>query len=143
MTRTIARYGDTATRKAFSGVYSMDNLPFAVTQYPFFMIVNTQAHNLPGEHWKTIFIDKNKCGEVFDSLALPLNNILVRWLNRFTRRFVANRIAYQNPMSATCGGFAVYYVLNRLDDPNCVTTMFNTSPHENDERVLAYYSTLS
>jgi len=140
--KKIEECGDVATREAFSGVYSIDSLPFAVKQYPFFMIVNTQTHNLPGEHWKTIFIDRNKCGEVFDSLALPLSNTLIRWLNRFTRRFVVNRIAYQNPLSATCGSFAVFYVLNRLDDPKCVTTMFDGTPHENDKRVLAYYCTL-
>ena len=143
MTDKIKRYGDTATRDAFHGVYSIDNLPFAVPRHPFFMIVNTQARNLPGEHWKTIFIDKNKRGEVFDSLAVPLNNILIRWLNRFTRSYTVNRIAYQHPLSTTCGGFAVFYVLNRLSDPNCVTTMFDSIPYENDERVRAYYAILS
>ena len=36
----INTYGNDATCKAFDGVYSMDQLPFAVAQYPFFMIVN-------------------------------------------------------------------------------------------------------
>ena len=69
----IYKYADDDTRKAFHGVYSMDQLPFAVPHYPFFMIINTQAHNLPGAHWISVFIDVSRRGEVFDSLALPLH----------------------------------------------------------------------
>lgn len=140
--KKIKQHADKATRDAFYGVFSMDSLPFAVPHYPFFMIVNTQAHNLPGEHWKTVFIDKNKRGEVFDSLALPLANTLIRWLNRFTRSFTVNRLAYQHPLSASCGAFAVYFVLHRLENKNCVTDMFKYSLHVNVNRALAFYSML-
>lgn len=138
----IKQHGDKATRDAFYGVFSIDNLPFAVPRYPFFMIVNTQAHNLPGEHWKTVFIDKDRRGEVFDSLALPLTNTLIRWLNRFTRTFTVNHLAYQHPLSASCGVFAMFYVLHRLKNPNCVTTMFTASLHDNESRVLDFYHML-
>jgi len=142
MEKKIKQHADEATLNAFHGVFAMDNLPFAVPHYPFFMIINTQAHNLAGEHWKTVFIDKNRRGEVFDSLALPLSNTLIRWLNRFTRTFTVNHLAYQHPMSATCGAFAVFYVLYRLNNSECVTTMFNASPYENVRRMLTFYRSL-
>ena len=41
--KAIHRHADKATRDAFHGVFSIDQLPFAVPHYPFFMIVNTQA----------------------------------------------------------------------------------------------------
>lgn len=142
MERKIKQQADPATLDAFYGVFSIDDLPFAVPHYPFFMIVNTQAHNLPGEHWKTVFIDKERRGEVFDSLALPLTNTLIRWLNRFTRSFTVNHLAYQHPLSATCGAFAVFYVLHRLNNVNCVRAMFKDSLHVNENRVLAFYNML-
>ena len=53
----ILRNGSSVTLQAFHGVFAMDKLPFAVPYYPFFMIVNTQSHNLPGEHWIAVFIE--------------------------------------------------------------------------------------
>ena len=140
--KKIKQHADKATLDAFGGIFSIDALPFAVSHYPFFMIINTQTHNLPGEHWITIFIDKDRRGEVFDSLALPLTNILIRWLNRFTRTFSMNHISYQHPLSATCGAFAVFYVLHRLKDPKCVSTTFNSVPHVNVQRALSFYYSL-
>ena len=138
----IKQHADKETRDAFHGVFSIDQLPFAVPHYPFFMIVNTQAHNLPGEHWKTVFIDKDKRGEVFDSLALPLSNTLIQWLNRFTHSFHVNPLAYQHPLSPTCGAFAIYYVLFRLSDSECVSKLFDSSLHANVKRAETFYNML-
>ena len=68
----VKRNADGATLAAFHGVFPIDELPSAVPHYPFFMIVNTQSHNLPGEHWITIFIDADRRGDIFDSLAYLL-----------------------------------------------------------------------
>ena len=142
LVRKIKQHGDSATRAAFGGVFAMDTLPFAVPHYPYMMIVNTQAHNLPGEHWITVFIDKDRRGEVFDSLGLPLTNTMIRWLNRFTRTFTVNRLAYQHPLTATCGAFALFYVLHRLTHSHVVSLMLTDSPTKNVQRVLAFYESL-
>ena len=84
--RKVRRNGDKKCEEAFYGVYPLDRLPKFIPQLPLFIVVNTHTANLEGEHWKTIFIDKNRRGEVFDSLAQPMNAILIRWMNRFTRR---------------------------------------------------------
>ena len=90
-----------------------------------FMFVNTQAPgNLQGKHWKTLFIDRNKRGEVFDSLASPRSNTLIRWLNRYTPSFAMNRKRYQHPLSSTCGAFALHFILNRLHDPMCQADLY-------------------
>lgn len=138
----IKKNADQETREAFGGVFSIDQLPSAIPHYPYFVIVNTQAHNLPGEHWKTVFINKEKRAEVFDSLALPLNNLLIRWLNRFTHSFTANHFTYQHPLSPTCGAFAIYFTLNRLHNPKCVTNLFSSSLHDNVSLVVKYYESL-
>ena len=134
----IRKHADTPTREAFGGVYSIDCLPFAVPQYPFFMVVNTQAHNLPGAHWITVFIDKQRRGEVFDSLALPPQQALMRWLNQFTRSVVRNSLSYQHPLSDTCGAFAVYFIFHRLRGP----VTFSNSIYVNETLVRDFYYNL-
>lgn len=134
----IYKYGSDATRKAFHGVCSIDQLPFAIPHYPFFMIVNTQSHNLPGEHWISIFIDEKRRGEVFDSLALPLRKPLSPWLNQFTRTLTRNHLAYQHPISDSCGAFAIYFVLHRLQSK----VTFSNCLLENERNVRQFYESL-
>ena len=134
----IYKYADASTQKAFSGIYSIDKLPFAVPHYPFFMIINTQAHNLPGAHWVTVFIDKDRRGEIFDSLALPPQQLLMRWMNQFTRSMTRNRLTYQHPLSDTCGAFALYFVFHRLKGP----VTFSNAFYVNDNIVRTFYHSL-
>ena len=140
--RFINRNADRETLDAFQGVFSMDALPTAVTRYPFLMIVNTQARNTPGEHWISVFIGKDRRGEIFDSLALPVSNVLIRWMNIFSHSFVWNRLQYQHPLSARCGIYALFYVLKRLRNSKCITESFNASLIDNEKYVIAFYRML-
>lgn len=140
--RKILRNATPATLQAFHGVFSIDQLPFAVPHYPFFMVVNTQSHNLPGEHWIAIFIDKYKHGEVFDSFALPLAQPLIRWMNRFTRSFTKSHLTYQHPLSSACGAFVLFYILHRLHDNKCMTNFLTPTPAMNELYIRMYYKTL-
>ena len=140
----VEKNANTMTREAFYGVCPLDELPQFVSYLPIFIIVNTQTHNLSGEHWKTIFIDKNRDGEIFDSLAQPMNAMLVKWMNRFTRRWKRNRKVYQHPNSTTCGAFALYYILKRLvySSMNSLTQAFSSSLSANENVVQKFYKEL-
>ena len=140
----IRRNADSKTLNAFLGIYPIDRLPQFVPHLPIIIIVNTHTHNLQGEHWKTVFIDENKNGELFDSLALPVSSKLIRWLNTFTRKWKKNHLSYQDPLSATCGAYAVYFTLLRLDVSSLksVTETLSPYPHVNERRVLTFYKQL-
>ena len=140
----IERNADSKTLKAFFGVYPIDQLPPFVPHLPLIIIVNTHTHNLQGEHWKTVFIDKDRNGELFDSLALPVSSHLTRWLNTFTRRWITNHLSYQDPFSATCGAYALYFTLLRLDclSLQSVTETFSRYPNVNERGVLSFYNRL-
>ena len=142
--RKVERNADEKTREAFYGVYPLDELPRSIPHLPAFIIVNTQTRNLSGEHWKTVFIDKNRDGEVFDSLAQPMNAMLIRFMNRFTRRWKRNHKVYQHADSATCGAFALYYILRRLDCPSlkCTLKSFSSSTNINEDTVEKFYKSL-
>lgn len=140
----VRKNADRETLQAFYGVCAIDNLPDYVHARPFIMIVNTHTQNLPGEHWITILIDSNRNGEIFDSLALPVSNILIRWLNRFTKRWKKNARSFQQVLSSTCGAFALYFTLNRLrvDNFETFTALFSKTPDVNETLVNVFYRCL-
>ena len=131
-------------REAFYGVYPIDELPEFIPHLPIFIVVNTDTHNLQGQHWKTIFIDKNRHGEVFDSLAQPMNDLLVRWMNRFTRKWKTNPKMYQPSKSTSCGAFALYFIFKRFDFPslNHFTQCFSHSLASNERLVRSFFRKL-
>lgn len=140
----VRKNGDVKTKEAFYGVYPIDELPQYIPHLPIFIVVNTHTHNLEGEHWKTVFINEKRHGEVFDSLAQPMNNLLVRWMNRFTRRWKTNRKVYQHSKSTTCGAYALYYILKRLDCPSLDNFLkpFTRSINKNECLVRRFYKEL-
>ena len=140
----VRKNADRETLLAFYGVCAIDKLPEFIPTRPFLMIVNTHTQNLPGEHWIAIFVDTNRNGELFDSLALPVSNILIRWLNRFTIKWKKNGRTFQHVLSSTCGAFALYFTLNRLHVTNfeTLTALFNKSPHVNETLVNVFYRSL-
>ena len=109
----IYAHGDRNVGHAFQGIYSVDNLP-SVVRPPAFIVLNTDTHNLPGKHWMVIFIDEDLCGEVFDSLALPVSDFIIRFMNRHSRQWICNQVAYQPVTSTRCGVYVLYYVTQRL-----------------------------
>ena len=144
LTRKVKRNGSKRLKSAFYGVYAMDKLPEFVPHLPLALIVNTHTHNLSGEHWKVVFINKDRCGEVFDSLAEPMNNLLTQWLNRFSRKWKTNRKRYQLLRSSTCGAFCLYYIFKRFELPSLdsVTSTFSRIPSKNEHKVLSFYKRL-
>ena len=140
----VRRNADEKTWRAFYGVYPIDNLPKFIPHLPIFIIVNTDTHNLPGTHWKCIFIGKDRRGEIFDSLAQPINDMLVRWINRFTRKWKTNHKCYQRSSSSTCGAFVLYFILSRLAAPSLetVTKVMKHSLYDNECFVRSFYHSL-
>ena len=137
----INRLGDNDCCLAFKGVYPIDLLPELDTKPPHFIILNTDSHNLPGQHWKVLFIDENYCGEVFDSLALPLSDSVIRFMNKHSRKWIKNSQVYQHPLSMQCGVYVVYYVTQRLYYSTlhefCKTFSLNVT--ENERLIAKFY----
>ena len=132
------------TLVSFEGIFSIDKLPQFISHRPFLAIVNTHTHNLPGEHWLAIYIDGDKRGEIFDPLSLPISNILIQWMNRFTIKWKTNNRAFQDLLSSSCGAFVLYFVLNRrhVDSFESITSSFTSYPSVNEEFVKKFYDSL-
>ena len=111
----ILQFADDATRKAFLGVFPMNYLPRKISRLPVLFIINTNTGNLPGQHWKAVYISTKSIGEVFDSLATPIGLQLQQWMNRFTKRWIPSTMTLQNPISPSCGGYVLYFAMTRLN----------------------------
>lgn len=110
----VNRYADGKTKSAFLGVFPINHLPKRLIQLPTLFIINTQTDNLPGQHWKAVFIDKDGKGEIFDSLATPVSLKLQEWMNRFTKKWIISNLTLQNPLSPSCGAYVLYFIMTRL-----------------------------
>jgi len=140
----IKKNADDETWNAFLGVFSIDTLPEQIHSFPILLIINTQTSNLPGLHWKAVYISKERIGEVFDSFALPVSICLTQWLNRFTRSWHSQSLTIQHPLTATCGAFVVYYILMRIHErslQNCLR-IFSTNLSRNDRIVKEFVKLL-
>ena len=129
-------------RDIYLGAFPVDRLPdLHLNNFPVMLVVNTDPHNLPGRHWISIFIDGDRQGEVFDPLASPLSNHVMRFMNRWTRRWMTNHNMYQHPRSHACGVFVLYHLLNRLCYPSLTALLQTLSPNpmENEIIMSAFY----
>ena len=140
----IEQWGDDGVKQAFRGIYSNDRLPYTLLKPPAFIIVNTDVHNLPGQHWKVIFINDHYEGEVFDSLATPLSNHVIQFMNRHTTRWITNRRMVQHPTSSQCGAYVLYFITQRLNHASlrdlCLT--FSSNLKENERMIHRFYRQL-
>ena len=139
--QAILRHGDRRVQMAFQGIYPLDRLPQLNIQGPLFIILNTDVENLPGRHWKAIYIDENNHGEVFDSLALPPSDRLIRFMNHHTTKWWRNTTMLQHPLSAQCGIYVLYFVTQRMysDSMSDLISIFSPCLLENERLMYLFY----
>ena len=139
----VNNYADKKTKNAFLGVFPINLLPVKIASshhLPILFIVNTNPSNLPGQHWKAVYVSKDRNGEVFDSLAMPIDLRLEHWMNKFCRKWTVSKLTLQNPFSPSCGAYVLYYILSRLcyNSLSACLAPFNESVLMNDRIVEAF-----
>ena len=134
----INNYADKNTKNAFLGIFPINLLPAKIPHHlPILFVVNTNPSNLPGQHWKAVYVSKDRNGEVFDSLAMPIDLRLEHWMNKFCRKWTVSKLILQNPFSPSCGAYVLYYILSRLcfNSLNACLAPFNENVLMNDRIV--------
>ena len=114
----VRKNANLPTQASFLGVFAVDTLPLHISDLPALLIVNSDTSNLPGQHWRAIFIENTLRGEVFDSLAMPVSYLLEKWMNTNTVKWTASTAIIQHLLYQSCGVFVVHYILNRLSEKN-------------------------
>lgn len=96
------------TKPFYVGCVGADNIPIA-DQYPYAMVVNTDAASQRGTHWTAMFVPTEREIEYFDSYGDETNGNIQSYLDRFPYRR-KNTYPLQPLFSETCGEFCLTFV---------------------------------
>ena len=110
----IAKMAKKHRIRGFKGVFSLDNLPHDLrgrTTPPYRFVVNTHTANLPGEHWLAVSYEKGGHIFVFDPMGIFYPPKLVKYLAKFKKKLVFNKIPYQSPTSKQCGQWCLRWLI--------------------------------
>lgn len=125
--------------KDFIGVFPCDQLPPLERGQA--IIVNTDPHNKPGEHWVAFHMTNLGHLEYFDSFGLPpLVPALRKYINRSAHsKFTYSTIQLQHETGETCGNYCIAFVKFRLSDQPFVSLLahFTSSLTNNDQIVYS------
>ena len=104
-------------RPHFAGVFAANELPTTPNHLRAQgYIVNTDPGNKPGRHWIAIWTENDFC-QIMDSFGLPLaaHNTphLQSWIRTHWKVVEANTHSLQAVNSATCGHYALRFLVDR------------------------------
>lgn len=95
----------------FLGVFPLDEMPTLSTLQPGqSFVLNTQTHNLPGQHWIAIYNGWEHI-LVFDPLGYCYPPYLVDRLHELRKPVQYNREMVQNPFTTTCGDHCIAWLM--------------------------------
>lgn len=121
----------------FVGVFPCDLLPQLMPGQA--MIVNTDPHNEPGEHWVAFYMTNTEHLEYFDSFGLPpLVPSLRSYINSSKHyKFTYSTIQLQHETGVTCGNYCIAFVKYRLSNQPFISLLahFTSSLINNDQIV--------
>jgi len=113
-TREINRLLHARCRESFLGTFASDRLPARLpARRPLFLVVNTDPHNRPGEHWIAIYVDSESKGEFFDSLCQPTPTKFANFLDKCCASWKTSSRQLQSAASRFCGHYCIFYCVFR------------------------------
>lgn len=105
---------DKCLNTMITGVFSSDNLPGQVIDYPSAYVCNTDPVTLPGEHWVVFWFQSPLVVEFYDSFGHPpdyYGSDFVDFAEQNAGSCVYNNVSVQNKHSDTCGFHVLYFLL--------------------------------
>lgn len=100
------------TKSRFKGVFAVNTLPRLTSSRDTTYICNLDKTNDPGSHWVSVYVPKSKAPvEYFDSYGLDAPPEIEQ--NSLKSVYVYNTRSLQQPFSAVCGYYALYFVWQR------------------------------
>ena len=131
---------DQVARLVFLGVFARDKIPLKI-KYPSCFIINTHTSSKQGEHWLSIYYNKNGEAEFFDSYGNhPSYYQLESYLDKTSSKWTYNRKQIQSVISDFCGHYCVLFILHKCRNMSLDTfiSKFSDSTIENDLLMLMF-----
>jgi hypothetical protein len=97
----------------FMGVFALNKIPQHIAA-PACFIVNTDTHNLEGEHWLAVSFESHGRIYVFDPFGMFYPKLLTDRLHCLPKkRIIYNTVMYQKPWEKTCGQYCLDFLKTR------------------------------
>ena len=112
----------------FRGVFASNTLPLKPSANSSY-ICNLDPIQEPGSHWVAFFVPPRGPIEYFDSYGLELPPIFHHFVG--SSDYITNTCFLQDPLSAVCGQYCIYYVWQRglTKTMNKVLSIFQPDSH--------------
>ena len=113
----------------FGGVWPCDRLPSDIDKRPLYLVVNTDPHDKPGQHWIGIILEAEKgVASFFDSYGYPPDAVFYpksfkAFIARNAYEIRYNRHQVQDDFSSFCGGHVIFYLCHRFKGLSYQETM--------------------
>jgi hypothetical protein len=124
--------GDSAIMEYFNGIFDIKTQMPTYMKYPSSYIFNI------GEHWVSVFIDKFRRGEYFDSCGLPPPYTVFKFLENTCTSWKYNNRRIQSRSSNFCGHFAIMFLRYRSlgqQTEDFISNFMECSDEEKDKRI--------
>lgn len=130
-------------RPYFKGVFPLDKIPVELEERNC-VVFNRDTSVSPGSHWIALVRTFKNNYEIFDSLSTNFLEIKP-YLNFENPIFHFNLGAFQESTSSTCGLFAAYFCIHRLECLDAsyselLEEIFVTNKSENEKKVLEFFT---
>mgnify|MGYP001794774731 CR=1 FL=1 len=136
---------DEHLRRYFAGVFPANKLPkHPIKNKPQGYIVNTEKAGKEGMHWIALWTYGDVC-EKLDSYALPLqvypNQNIAGFISKHWKWIDRNGMSLQTLNSATCGHYALKYLIDRSKGKTMRQFLDEFTPKknvQNDEKIAKW-----
>ena len=128
-------------RLNFAGVMAYDELPEIIEDYPTGLVFNTDSSKKSGEHWISIYFDRNKNAQYLCSFGTQPYGRLLDLLERNSYQAKYNTTQLQSILSQTCGFYSAYHLIvaaRGYSLKEIIDTFDVKRPLKNDELVREY-----
>jgi hypothetical protein len=114
-TNQLNKLGKSILGSSFLGTYALDRIPNNSTVAPHQgYIINTDTHNLGGEHWIAVYFDASTI-HVFDPFGLYYPLQLRQHLAQSTKPVIYNHVMFQPLFSQLCGEYCLQWLIAQLN----------------------------
>ena len=112
----------------FLGVFPLDKIPKHIGKAPKSFIVNTDTHNLPGQHWLAVSYERGGIVRASDPLGFYYPPLLMHTLHKSSpnARILYNFKMYQKPWERNCGQHCLRFLYSRSPKQRYKQSRYNT-----------------
>ena len=134
-------------------VIASDELPTLLPQInsktkQFGVIINSENHTQPGQHWRAIYFDRKKAEvDYYDSLVSEPSPMTLKGIKRLVNKMQdplyyklkINHVKMQSDTSGTCGAFALRFLDDMFDGKKFKEASGFSDTHISGEKSIRQY----